>query len=127
MGARSKKQMADKDIPAYRCTSCLQAIPEDQNRNVIAMYGLQPQSDDARNFVYEAQNLTHYANAVAQACYVSNQEMSDDALFWLHQLLDQLTEETNRRLERAQEALGIVWKREQEAKKARPTREGMGA
>jgi hypothetical protein len=115
--------MADKEIPTYRCTSCLQAIPEDQEQNVIARYGLRPRSDEARNFVYEAQHLTRYVNAVAQACYMSPKELSDDALYWIHQLMDVLTEEVNHRLERAQEAFDIVWRREQEAKKAHPTRQ----
>ena len=110
----------EKEIPMYRCTSCLQPLPKDKEQNVIAMSFLRPQSDDTHNFIEEAQNLIHYANAAAVMC-IEAEKKSADVVYSLHQLVDELTEEANRRLERAQEALEIIWEREEKAKKASPT------
>ena len=48
---------------------------------------------------------------------------SDETVYELHQLLGELTGETLRRLERAQEALEIVWEWEEKVKPASPTQD----
>lgn len=107
--------MADKEIPPYRCTSCLQAIPENMDQHLFGSYGTRPRSDEAHNFVSEAQNLTRYAHAVAGLCHAANHRIIDEVLIDLHELMAELTEEALRRLERAQEALTIVWERTRDA------------
>ena len=111
--------MADaKEIPPYRCTSCLQAIPEDQEQHLFGTYGTRPRSDEADNFVSEAQNLTRYAHAVAVLCHAANLRIIDEVLVDLHELMAELTEEALRRLDRAQEALAIVAERQKQAAQA---------
>lgn len=112
--------MAEKDIPPYRCTSCLQSIPEDDKQELFASYSTRPKSDEADNFIAEAQTILRYASAVADMCNEAGQK-GEDTLYELHQLLGELTDEALRRLERAQEALAIVWEREEAAKKAAST------
>jgi hypothetical protein len=115
--------MADTTaIPTYRCTSCLQALAEDDRQHLFGSYGTQPKSDEADNFVSEAQTIIRYASAVADMCNEAEKK-SEETVYRLHQLMGELTDEALRRLERAQEALGIVWEQEEEAKKAAPTRE----
>src|SRR5262245_50347347 len=99
-----------KAIPAYRCTSCLQPFPADKDQHLIGQVALRPESDDAHNFIAEAQNLIRYANAVAVTAGDAK-NISEHFLDDLLQLIDELTEEAHRRLERAQEALEIVWER----------------
>ena len=61
--------MADATaIPVYRCTSCLQAIPEDRDQYLFGSDMLRPKSDEADNFAAEAQNIIRYANVVAIRC-----------------------------------------------------------
>jgi hypothetical protein len=109
--------MADKDIPPYRCTYCLQAIPEDHEQDLFATYRRRPKSDDAHNFVSETQTILHYASAVA-AMLIAAEKESEDIHYQLQMLVGELTDEATRRLERAHDALEIVWQREEAAKKA---------
>lgn len=105
----------EEKIPPYRCTSCLQAIPEDQAQHLFGADGLRPRSDETHNFVTEAQTLIGYANVVVIMC-IEDRQLEEPLLSRAHMLISELTEEALRRLERAQEALALVWKREQQAK-----------
>ena len=109
--------MAEKEIPTYRCTYCLQAFPEEQNQNLFASESLRPKSDEADNFVIEAQRIIRYTAAVATMCNGA-EKVGEDIVYELHVLLRELADEANRRLDRAQDALEIVWDREEAAKKA---------
>ena len=63
-----------------------------------------------------------YASAVADMCNEAEKK-SEETVYRLHQLMGELTDEALRRLELAQDALEIVWHREEEAKKAHPTQD----
>jgi hypothetical protein len=119
-GSKEREAMSQKEIPLYRCTYCCQAIPKDHDQNLIGSYGTRPESDDASNFIIEAQTITKYASAVA-VMYQDAREISEEVLSQLHFLINDLMEESLRRLRRAQDALDIVWKREEAAKQANPT------
>ena len=60
--------MADKEVPPYRCTYCLQAIPEEHEQDLFGSSHLRPKSEDAENFVTEAQTILRYVSAVASMC-----------------------------------------------------------
>ena len=92
--------MADQEIPTYRCTSCLQALPEEHDQNLFASESLRPTSDDAENFVIEAQRLIRYTAAVAAMCNGA-EKVGADIVSELHVLLCDLAAEANRRLDRA--------------------------
>jgi hypothetical protein len=109
--------MAEKEIPTYRCTCCLQALPQEHEQDLFATYRRSPKSDDAHNFVSETQTILRYTSAVA-AMLIAAEKESEDIHFQLQMLVSELTDEATRRLERAHEALEIVWQREEAAKKA---------
>ena len=108
--------MAEK-IPPYRCTSCLQDISENHHQHLFGTNMLRPPSDDAENFVTEAQTILRYSSAVAVMMNAAEKE-GEDIVYQLHHLVGELTEEALRRLDRAQEALEIVWEREEAAKQS---------
>ena len=109
--------MADKEIPTYRCTSCLHPLTAEDRQHLFASYGTAPKSDDVENFIQEAQTILRYISAVADICDEAEQK-GEDVVSNLHQLLGELADEANRRLELAGDAYQIVWEREEEAKKA---------
>lgn len=70
--------MADaKEIPPYRCTSCLQAIPEDRDQDLFGSDMIRPKSDDADNFITEAHNIVRYAKTVATMCDAAAKESDE--------------------------------------------------
>lgn len=114
--------MAEKEVPTYRCTYCLQAIPADYAQVLIGSYHMHPKSDDVQNFVCEIRSLLHYASAAAALLHAARDE-SDEILHWTQALVSELTDEAARRLQRALDALSLVSKREvEEEKKTRHAR-----
>ena len=113
--------MAEKEIPPHRCTYCLHALPEDKHQDIFAAESLRPQSDDAENFVTEAQRILRYTAAVATMCNDAK-KIDEDIVYELQSLVRELADEAYRRLDRAQDALEIVWEREQAARKASQAR-----
>ena len=109
--------MAEKEIPTYRCTSCRHPLTAEDRQHLFASYGTAPESDDADNFIQEAQILLRYISAVADVCDAA-EDKGEDIVSDLHQLLGELADEAQRRLQLAGDACEIVWTREQEAQKA---------
>jgi hypothetical protein len=109
--------MAEKDIPTYRCTYCLQALTAEDRQDLFGSDSLCPKSDDAENFVTETQSILRYSAAVAMMLNAA-EKIGEEVVYELHHLVGELTEEAIRRLDRAQDALEVVWDREEAAKKA---------
>lgn len=56
--------MSEKEISTYRCTHCLQALPAEEQQSLFAQSNLHPKSDEAGNFIEEAQTMLRFAQAV---------------------------------------------------------------
>jgi hypothetical protein len=67
--------------------------------------------------VTEAQKIIRYSSAVATMLNAA-EKIGEEVVYELHHLVGELTDEALRRLDRAQDALEVVWDREEAAKQA---------
>jgi hypothetical protein len=118
MRARREK-MAEKKVPTFRCTSCLQSIPEDQDQRLFAGYRTRPKSDDVENFIQETATVLRSLRAIAEVLDDA-QEKGGETLSDLHYLISELAIEGLLRLDRAETAANIVRARLVDAEKGKP-------
>lgn len=109
--------MADTPIPPYRCTYCLQALPEEHDQELFGTSFYRPRADDPESFVADAETILRYAAAVGLASHGA-ERISDDVVTQLRDLVDELIEEALRRLARASDAFHIVMMRKADTQPA---------
>jgi hypothetical protein len=113
-GARSNGRKRNPSLSVHVLSLGFTGRPQATS---VRIESLRPQSDEADNFVIEAQRIIRYRAAVATMGNEA-EKVGEDVVYELHSLIRELADEANRRLERAQDALEIVWAREEQAKKA---------
>lgn len=118
--------MKDSTSPVI-CVTCQRPFPaglksEDSPR-YLGQYGLLPTSDDDNNFVNEARNILRYIRA-ASYCARYAVDVEHDISQEMYGLIQELSEEAQRRVDLAGEAMDEVWKRTRDKASPGPREEG---
>jgi len=81
-----------------RCITCNQSLPAEMEEHpaYFAQYSLEPDEDDPQDFTCEVDNILHYIQSLSWALVTDERSLEENDLHWLHQLLEDLSEEALR-------------------------------
>jgi hypothetical protein len=108
--------MSDSQSPVI-CVTCKRPLPpsilHDDSPRYFAQLPLMPQSDSAHDFTGEARQINGYIKAVSYVLhYAEEAEIPDEIYREIFALIEQLSEEADRRLNLADEAMREIWQRD---------------
>ncbi len=91
-----------------KCVTCNQSLPKEleEHPGYFASYSLKP------DFTQEVNIILHYIKALSWALITNDKNLEENDLLWLHQLVNDLSAEALRRLEKANDALDRRYERE---------------